>query len=343
MFRFIKDFLVPTERNQFLPHALSPAMFVVYFVLTIVLVLSPAYVRHLQIATLQNTPSFTGEEVVRLINSSRTALNLPALQINLTLAVAANDKGSDMFAKQYFAHVSPENKTPWDFLKAKNYTYTLAGENLAIDYPTAIEAHTGLMSSPTHRANILNPLYTEVGVAVIQGALKGQPSILVVEYFGRPKVRVAKAIPTKTNTSPLATSANPKTIGATGTAAPTDATSKGEQITSTLTVATPLVTTTQAVMGAQIADSPNPDKSCVQTAFGFKWSCGGTRTIAGIIIAIMIFSLGAMFIKMKEVPLGVGVRSVILAVFLGYIFILGMDSAIIPHTTQDALTLIELL
>ena len=60
-------------------------------------------------------------------------------------------------------------------------------------------------------------------------------------------------------------------------------------------------------------------------------------------IAVILFSLGAMFVKTKEVPFGVGVRSIVLAVILGYVSILGMDSAIIPHTTQDALALIELL
>ncbi|HEY4525783.1 MAG TPA: CAP domain-containing protein [Candidatus Paceibacterota bacterium] len=352
MLKIIKDFLVPTERNQFLPHALSPASFVVYFVLTIILILSPAYVRRLQLATLENTPSFTGEEIVKLINASRVALSLPVLRTNPTLIGAANDKGTDIFTKQYFAHVSPENKTPWDFLRGKNYTYTLAGENLALDYPTATEAHVGFMNSPTHRANILNPLYTEVGVAVMQGVYNGQSSILVVEYFGRPKVKVAKATappPAKTTipktvaaplpTLPAATSSQVATSSNVATTTPVNP----DSITSTITTAIPMVTTTQAVLGAKIADNPVPDKTCIQTSFGMEWSCASTRAIAGTMIAVILFSLGAMFVKTKEVPFGVGVRSIVLAVILGYVSILGMDSAIIPHTTQDALALIELL
>jgi len=351
MFRIIKDFLVPTESNQYLPHSLSPATFVVYFVLTIALILSPAYVRQLQLATLENTPSFTGEEIVRLVNASRTALSLPALKVNPTLIDVASNKGSDIFTKQYFAHVSPENKTPWDFLRAKNYTYTLAGENLAMDYPTASEAHTGFMNSPTHRANILNPLYTEVGVAVIQGTFNGQSSILVVEYFGRPKVKVAQAatVPIKTSIPKTPVSPTPKPVAPASVVVNTTITianptsTQEEPITSTLITATPIVTTTQAVLGAQIADNPKPEQACLQTAFGMEWSCVGTRAVAGIIIAVLLFSLGAMFIKVREVPLGVGVRSIILAVILGYVSILGMDSAVIPHTTRDALALIELL
>ncbi len=353
MFRIIKDFLVPTESNQYLPHSLAPATFVVYFVLTIALILSPAYVRQLQLATLENTLSFTGEEIVRLVNASRTALNLPALKINPTLVDVANNKGSDIFTRQYFAHVSPENKTPWDFLRSKNYVYTLAGENLAMDYPTASEAHTGFMNSPTHRANILNPLYTEVGVAVIQGTFNGQSSILVVEYFGRPKVKVTQTAPTPAKTASPKTPASPApkpvapvaiTVNTTNTLTAANPPSPQEEpITSTLITATPIVTTTQAVLGAQIADNPKPEQSCVQTAFGMEWSCLGTRTVAGIMIAILLFSLGALFIKVREVPIGVGVRSVILAVILGYVSILGMDSAVVPHTTRDALALIELL
>lgn len=343
MFKIIKDFLVPTERNQYLPHALSPAMFVVYFVLTIVLVLSPAYVRHLQLANLAGNPSFDGEEMVKLINSSRSALSISSLQINQTLVEAAGDKASDIFTKQYFAHVSPENKTPWDFLRGRNYTYNLAGENLAIDYSTATDAHIGFMDSPTHRANILNPLYTEVGVSVTQGIFKGQPSMLVVEYFGRPRIKVAKASQPAPKTSAIKTPASTVKISL-PVKDVTASSTKPEPATSSLTTAMPIVTTTQAVLGAQIADSPaNQDKKCMQTAFGTQWPCASTRSIAGTMIAIILFSLGAMLVKTREIPFGVGVRSVILVLILGYVSIVGMSSAIIPHTTQDALALIDLL
>jgi hypothetical protein len=92
-----------------------------------------------------------------------------------------------MFLGQYFAHVSPSARTPWDFFRAEDYPYLAAGENLAIDFLTAQEAHTALMNSPTHRANILNSAYTEIGVAVGQSTFQGRTSIVLTQYFGRPR------------------------------------------------------------------------------------------------------------------------------------------------------------
>jgi len=374
MFKTIADFLVPTERNQNLPYALSPAAYVVYFVLAIVLMISPAYVRHLQLATLGSPAPFTARDIINLANSSRAAVNISALEANPALSQVAEDKARDILNKQYFAHVNPDGKTPWEFLRGRSYVYIMAGENLAMDFASAEEVNDGFMSSPTHRANILNPMYTEIGVAVEQGIYEGRPSIVVVQYFGRPKPEAAKtvaaasqaAVPTlnpkpvvppppsvptpkeepKTRTTVVNT---PLVIGETsGPIMEKETEENGDKLApaSSTAVAVPtIVTTTEAVLGAEAADFPAPPiaSACTQTAFGMSWSCTGTRSVALMIFGILIISLVSLIVKTGGVPWAVGVRTAVLLVVVGYVSLRGLDPAITPHTTTEALALIELL
>ena len=126
------------------------------------------------------------QEMIDLMNESRIEAGLSPLIINGELSRAAMAKANDMFANQYFDHNSPSGKTPWNFIKSAGYEYQFAGENLAIDFITAKAAHKALMESSSHRANILNTRYTEIGVAVIEGHFEGNNSIIIVEEFGVP-------------------------------------------------------------------------------------------------------------------------------------------------------------
>ena len=138
----------------------------------------------------------------------RARVGLGELKINATLGKAAEIKVQDMLNKNYFSHVSPDNKTPWDFIKNVGYKYLAAGENLAIDFPTAEGVNEGLMNSPTHRANILNKLYTEIGVSVGYGIFEGRETILVAQYFGKPYA-TQPIKPATTPTNPTTQPATP--------------------------------------------------------------------------------------------------------------------------------------
>ena len=124
------------------------------------------------------------QEVIDLTNRSRVEAGLDPLIINDKLTQAATAKVNDMFQNQYFDHNSPQGLTPWDFIKSAGYEYKFAGENLAIDFITAHSAHKALMESSSHRENILNVKYTEIGVAVLEGKFKNGSSIIIVEEFG---------------------------------------------------------------------------------------------------------------------------------------------------------------
>lgn len=128
----------------------------------------------------------TVDQTLALTNQERAKSGLAPLSLNAKLSSAASAKASDMFQNQYWAHVSPSGKEPWFFITASGYSYRLAGENLARDFNHATDMVLAWMNSPTHRANIMNGRYTEIGLAVVNGQLQGVDTTLVVQMFGAP-------------------------------------------------------------------------------------------------------------------------------------------------------------
>lgn len=131
-------------------------------------------------------------EVISLLNAERQKKNLSILVENEDLDRAAKMKAEDMIKNDYFAHNSPQGRSPWYWFEKSGYDYKFAGENLAVNYSNAKEQHEAWMDSPTHRANILNANYREVGVAVLEGKIDGEKSTLTVQLFGAPMVTAVK-------------------------------------------------------------------------------------------------------------------------------------------------------
>jgi uncharacterized protein YkwD len=120
-------------------------------------------------------------------NAQRVDNNLPPLKENTLLNAAAAAKANDMFAKQYFAHVSPAGTGPSDLAKNAGYEFIAVGENLALGNFDGDKALVqAWMDSPGHRANILRAQYEEIGVAVVQGIYEGHKTWIAVQEFGRP-------------------------------------------------------------------------------------------------------------------------------------------------------------
>jgi len=124
------------------------------------------------------------QSVVKLINESRMTAGLDVIVSDNTLNKVAADKLEDMIKNNYFAHTSPKGLTPWNWYEKEGYDYKFAGENLAINFLTAESQHKAWMASPTHRKNIMNPLFRDVGVAVGAGEINGQMAIITVQEFG---------------------------------------------------------------------------------------------------------------------------------------------------------------
>lgn len=124
-------------------------------------------------------------ELLNLTNYERAQNGLPPLSLDKELSVAATNKGQHMFANNYWAHFAPDGTTPWQFIRAAGYDYSYAGENLARGFTTSVDAMNAWMNSPTHRANILSPLYKDVGFSVQEGKLQGEDTVLIVQEFGQ--------------------------------------------------------------------------------------------------------------------------------------------------------------
>lgn len=112
------------------------------------------------------------QELFRLVNEERQQQGLIELTWSDKLADVGRAHSKDMWQRQYFAHVNPDEKTPFDRIDAVGITYRDAGENLALA-PTTPIAHKGLMDSPGHRANILKPEYRQLGVGSVRNGLYG--------------------------------------------------------------------------------------------------------------------------------------------------------------------------
>jgi len=110
--------------------------------------------------------------MLELVNQERQAAGLAPLQADPELTEVARKHSADMFARGYFAHDTPEGLSPFDRMRAANVRFTTAGENLALA-PTLGIAHTGLMNSPGHRANILRREFGRVGIGVMDGGMRG--------------------------------------------------------------------------------------------------------------------------------------------------------------------------
>lgn len=137
--------------------------------------------------------------LLNLTNDSRQDENLMQLTINPQLQQAAQLKANDMAKNGYFSHTSPTGVTPWYWLKKVGYKFTHAGENLAINFFDTADVNNAWLASPSHRNNILNISFTEMGIGIARGTYKGQESIFIVEFFGRPTKQKAASVPTKSS------------------------------------------------------------------------------------------------------------------------------------------------
>jgi uncharacterized protein YkwD len=118
-------------------------------------------------------------QMLELVNQERAQAGLAPLEADDEMREVARKHSIDMFARGYFSHQTPENKDPFDRMRADEVRFITAGENLALA-PTLQLAHTGLMNSPGHRANILRPQFGRVGIAIMDGGIRG---LMVTQNF----------------------------------------------------------------------------------------------------------------------------------------------------------------
>lgn len=134
------------------------------------------------------------EQVVRLINRARAEPRwcgrqhfaaAPALQVDARLVRAAARHANDMLAHDFFAHAGWDGSTPAQRVSASGYRYRLVGENIAFGMSTPQEAVRGWLHSPEHCENLMDPTFSQTGVALAVNR-RGPPRIYWVQDFGAP-------------------------------------------------------------------------------------------------------------------------------------------------------------
>ena len=123
------------------------------------------------------------KQVVELTNQERTKRGLKPLAIDPQLSKMARDKSADMRDHHYFSHQSPTYGSPFDMMKKYGISYTTAGENIAAGQATPEDVVQAWMNSDGHRANILNPNYTAIGVGYVKGGSYG--SYWTQDFIGK--------------------------------------------------------------------------------------------------------------------------------------------------------------
>ncbi len=132
--------------------------------------------------------ALTLEGIISATNTERINNGLPALTENQKLDTSALVKTKDMFARQYFEHMSPDGKSVSNLVTDAGYDYIVIGENLALgNFTSSNDVVAAWMASPGHRANILNARFTEIGVGVMQGTYNGNKVWIAVQHFGLPR------------------------------------------------------------------------------------------------------------------------------------------------------------
>lgn len=231
--KLAKKIFIPCQENNFFPLFLKGKFLNFYLILILILKLFTIPL----IVSISKTIFFadiTKTALLEFLNTERKSKNLPPLSQNPKLDQAAYLKAKDILEKDYFAHWSPDGISPWYWFKVANYDYSFAGENLAIGFIDSKEVFDAWMNSPSHRQNILNPNFKEIGISVLKGEFNGSEVYVVVQHFGKPKeVTLAKSQekpilppipPPETSTEIFATpteTASPTEIASLETSTPT--------------------------------------------------------------------------------------------------------------------------
>ena len=184
IYHHLHNFFIPHEGNNHMPHSVRPKSLMAYSGALVTVKALLIALLFITFPSLAQFSTITQARIVELVNQARVAQGLGRVSVNPTLQKAAELKLADMINNSYFAHTSPTGVSPWVWFKEAGYLYTYAGENLAMNFTQAEEVHQAWLDSPSHRANVLNKNYKDIGVAVGVGEIDGEPATLVVQFFG---------------------------------------------------------------------------------------------------------------------------------------------------------------
>lgn len=179
-------FFFPHKRNSYRALLLTLPALLSYPFILLALLLSLSTFGVLRPGILGVISSIEPQRVIEETNSTRISRGLSPLKENAKLTEAAQKKAQDMVEKGYWAHISPTGQTPWDFMRGEGYSYSIAGENLARDFSDVGSMIAAWLASPSHKENLLNKDYAEIGIGVAQGQVGGRDTLFVIQMFATP-------------------------------------------------------------------------------------------------------------------------------------------------------------
>ena len=204
MKRHLKDFFIPHEGNDYAPHSLQK---IAVFCMGILILLSFTFANVHSIIWITSdwmVSTILPSVIVDLTNEERSSYDVVDLERNATLDFAARLKAQHMAQNQYFSHYAPDGTSPWHWFSVAEYAFVHAGENLAIHFSDSDAVVDAWMNSPTHKANIINGNFTEIGVGTAQGVYEGYQTVYVVQLFGDPaRQQIAGAVETSEPATPV--------------------------------------------------------------------------------------------------------------------------------------------
>ena len=130
--------------------------------------------------------SITIDELMTYHNQERIKAGLEPLTLSTTLSRSASDKANVMLDLNCWSHYCPPDTEPWEYFKSVGYNYQHAGENLAEGFSTIESVMSAWMNSPTHRENVLNSNFTEIGFGFAYGNYQGKSNnTIITVHFGK--------------------------------------------------------------------------------------------------------------------------------------------------------------
>lgn len=201
------------------------------------------------------------ERVVELTNVERAKAGLPPLTNDPALTLAAIRHSQDMAIHDFYSHTGSDGSTPSQRISEAGYAWIAVAENIAVWHRTPEEVVAAWMASAGHRANILSPLYRDIGVGYVYDGN---------DTFGNPYYHYwTQEFGLRAGQPPLPTTVTP-TATRTATATPTRTTTMTRTPTHTGTrtatrTATPTWTATSTAT-ATATRTPTATATCTATS-----------------------------------------------------------------------------
>ncbi len=316
LWRTIANHLVPWRGNTHRPHILRRGWLVAF--LAIALLSEGVILSQAVLAPGPNVflAAVLRSDVIAYTGDARAGEGGQPLVESDVLDAAAQAKAEDMASKGYFAHVGPEGEEPWVWLQRQGYEYAYAGENLAVRFNDSKDVVDAWMASPAHRANILKPVYQEIGVGLAEGTYKGGPATFVVQYFGTP---AKAAVPAE----PDAPAADTDAAVVQAPGAPEEPSVAGAQTQAALAQAAPapqqsfMQSASRAIIKG-LSDAPR----------GASWALAGVAMLLIVVLAL------TFFVRIQVQPTDLLLPG--LAVALVAVACIAANAKFLPSATQTA-------